>query len=605
MKEKESSLDIYAFIEINRDNIKDAFFKKIYEVGQGKFIFQIHSSSLKTIPFYIDIKKGVCFMDSSRGQDAGQTAMYLRKMFMDRKISNINQINFDRVIRIDTYSGSSLIVELFRDGNLIVLQNNVIDYALFPREWKNRKILKGEEYIPPSISDPFSLPYSEIKGIIDKSKASIVQTLATRMNFGGDLAEEVLFRSGIKKDSKPEMDEAGVERLINATHIILNETRENKGFIYKDGTASPILMKSRAQEEYEVVGSFNDAIVKIMQKEIKINPVNEKIRRIVENQEKAIKEYEKKVEEYKKAGNFISGRFQGMSKAIKLLRGNTGSGDIINLGDTKLQVIKKDLASKTAILAYEDQMIEIEYEKTPGENMERLFNLSKEFKEKINGARAAMENSLSNIVKEQEIKKKNRQKFWFETYHWFFTKNEKLVLSGKNTDTNEKVVKKYLEEEDIYVHADMYGAPSTVIKKGDDGNPIDEEDIREAAIFAVSFSRAWQNGLASGSAFWVTPQQVSKTPESGQYVRKGSWIVRGKRTYLFQLPLELYITPIEYREVRIPMISPYRKNEKSIKIIPGNRKKEKIAKEIGEVLGFDTDEIMQILPTGNSEIVKS
>ncbi|MGP6239090.1 ribosome rescue protein RqcH [Cuniculiplasma sp. SKW4] len=605
MKDKESSLDIYAFIEVNRENIKDAFFKKVYEIGQKKFIFQIHSSTLKTVPLYIDVKRGVCFMDSPRGQDAGQTAMYLRKIFMDRKISNITQINFDRVIRIDTYGGSSLVIELFRDGNLIVLQDDIIDYALFPREWKNRKILKGEKYIPPTLSDPLNLEYSQIKEIIEKSKASIVQTLATRMNFGGDLSEEVLFRSEIDKDSKPEVNPSLIEKLMNTTRMVLKEAKENKGYIYKDQTASPILMRSRLNEEYETTETFNEALMRIMQRENELNPVNEKIKRIVENQERAIKEYEKKVEEYKEAGNFIAAHFQGIAKTINLLKGSANSGDLLNLGDLKLEVLKKDLANRIATIKYGDLTIEIEYEKTPGENMERLFNQSKEFKEKINGAKIAMENSLGNIVKEQEMKRKTRQKFWFETYHWFFTKNEKLVLSGKNTDTNEKVVKKYLEEDDIYVHADMYGAPSTVIKKGESDKPIDEEDIREAAIFAVSFSRAWQNGLASGSAYWVSPQQVSKTPESGQYVRKGSWIVRGKRTYLFQLPLELYITPIEYKEIRIPMISPYKKDENSIKIVPGSRKKDRIAREIAEKLDFEIDEIMQILPTGNSEIVKS
>lgn len=605
MKDKESSLDIYAFIEINRENIKDAFFKKVYEIGQKKFIFQIHSSALKTVPLYIDVKRGVCFMDAQRNQEAGQTAMYLRKIFTDRKISNISQINFDRVMRIDTYGGASLVIELFRDGNLIVLQDDIIDYALFPREWKNRKILKGEKYIPPTVSDPLNFEYSQIKEIIEKSKASIVQTLATRMNFGGDLSEEVLFRSEIDKDSKPEVNPTLIEKLMNTTHLILKEATENKGYIYKDQTASPILLRSRLSELYETTESFNDAIKRIMQIENEQNPVNEKIRRIVENQERAIKEYEKKVEEYKESGNFIATHFQDINKAINLIRKNANSGDILNLGDLKIEVVKKDLANRIATIKYGDNVIDIEYEKTPGENMERLFNQSKEFKEKINGAKIAMENSLSNIVKEQEMKRKTRPKFWFETYHWFFTKNEKLVLSGKNTDTNEKVVKKYLEEDDIYVHADMYGAPSTVIKKGESDKPIDAEDIREAAIFAVSFSRAWQNGLASGSAYWVTPQQVSKTPESGQYVRKGSWIVRGKRTYLFQLPLELYITPIEYKEIRMPMISPYKKSENSIKIVPGSRKKEKVAKEISEKLDFEVDEIMQILPTGNSDIVKS
>ena len=160
-----------------------------------------------------------------------------------------------------------------------------------------------------------------------------------------------------------------------------------------------------------------------------------------------------------------------------------------------------------------------------------------------------------------------------------------------------------MEEKDIYVHADMYGAPSTVIK-WDSGAEISEQDIKEAATFSISFSRAWQNGLASGSAYWVTPLQVSKTPESGQYVRKGSWIIRGKRNYLFSLPMKLSVKAIEYNGIRMPMIYPYMGDEGSVSIIPGNRSKDKIAVEIAQTLEMDTEEIITILPTGNSTIVK-
>ena len=192
---------------------------------------------------------------------------------------------------------------------------------------------------------------------------------------------------------------------------------------------------------------------------------------------------------------------------------------------------------------------------------------------------------------------------WFENYHWFYTSNNHLVIAGKNTDTNEKVVKKHMGEKDVYIHADMYGAPSTVIRN-EDSAEITEQEITEAAAFAVSFSRAWQNGLSSGSAFWVTPLQVSKTPESGQYVRKGSWIVRGKRTYLFNLPLKLKITMREIKDVSVPMISPaIDSGEDDIVIAPGNKKRDKIAKEIASKLDVDVEEILRILPSGNADLI--
>ena len=113
MKDKESSVDIYAFVNNKRKDLQDSFVKKIYDLGGGKFIFQIHSPTLKKGSFYIDVKKGICLMDAERGQDAGNLAMFLRKKFMDKKIKAIYQINFDRVVRVDFYNGSSFVMELF------------------------------------------------------------------------------------------------------------------------------------------------------------------------------------------------------------------------------------------------------------------------------------------------------------------------------------------------------------------------------------------------------------------------------------------------------------------------------------------------------------
>ena len=603
MKDKESSLDIYALVNIYREHIRDSFFKKIYDLGNRKFIFQINSPTLKKVPLYIDVRKGFCFMDVEREQEAGQFAMYLRKIFTDRKIRDIYQINFDRVVRIDTYGGDSIVLELFREGNLIVLKDNIIQYALEPREWKNRKIIKGEAYVPPSLTDPLSMNIENIMDIFSASKASIVQTMATRLNLGGELSEEILHRAGINKNTPALQSMGNIDSMIANLKDILQGSIRNRAYEYRDGTIWPIPLTYMGEEPVNVVDGFNEKLQGKMKEEITENPINAKIKKIVENQERILEEYRKNSEECQAIGNVLSSNFHSIKHILETLsRKDTVEGKIES-GNRVLEVLEINKAEKYAVIVLDDAKIRIYYDRSPGENMNMYFQKSKEYREKIEGAKSAMENSLKGIVEEQKKKKKIRQKFWFESYHWFFTSSGKIVLAGKNTDTNEKVVKKHMEEKDIYVHADMYGAPSTVIK-WDSGEEISEQDIKEAATFSISFSRAWQNGLASGSAYWVTPLQVSKTPESGQYVRKGSWIIRGKRNYLFSLPMKLSIKAIEYNGIRMPMIYPYKGDEGAVSIIPGNRTKDKIALEIAQILEMEPEEIITILPTGNSAIVK-
>ena len=59
----------------------------------------------------------------------------------------------------------------------------------------------------------------------------------------------------------------------------------------------------------------------------------------------------------------------------------------------------------------------------------------------------------------------------------------------------------------------------TVIKTG--GKDVPPQTLEEAARFVVSYSSVWKSGQFSADCYWVNPIQVSKTPESGEYVKKG------------------------------------------------------------------------------------
>jgi hypothetical protein len=76
----------------------------------------------------------------------------------------------------------------------------------------------------------------------------------------------------------------------------------------------------------------------------------------------------------------------------------------------------------------------------------------------------------------------------------------------------------------------------TILKTSDPSEPSRDVDVpdaskREAARFTVSYSSVWKDGRFSGDAYTVTPDQVSKTPESGEYLEKGGFAIRGDRTY--------------------------------------------------------------------------
>merc|ERR1719397_1015578 len=83
---------------------------------------------------------------------------------------------------------------------------------------------------------------------------------------------------------------------------------------------------------------------------------------------------------------------------------------------------------------------------------------------------------------------------------------------------------------DIYVHADLHGA-ATVIVKNPSSDPVPPKTLNEAGQFAVCFSAAWDSKVLT-AAYWVTPDQVSKTAPSGEYLTVGSFMIRGKKNFL-------------------------------------------------------------------------
>jgi len=80
------------------------------------------------------------------------------------------------------------------------------------------------------------------------------------------------------------------------------------------------------------------------------------------------------------------------------------------------------------------------------------------------------------------------------------------------------------------VHADLPGAASTVIINPST-NDISPITLNEAGVWAVAHSKAWVDNKLF-PAFWVWGSQVSKTPESGEYLVTGSFIIRGKKNYV-------------------------------------------------------------------------
>ena len=257
--------------------------------------------------------------------------------------------------------------------------------------------------------------------------------------------------------------------------------------------------------------------------------------------------------------------------------------------------------------------IEFDLNKSVDENAGTYFNLAKKAKKKLEGAKAALEDSKKKLQKllkeeekfqlEEEIKqqKKERKREWYEKFHWFISSEGFLCIGGKDATSNELVIKKHTEKEDLVLHTDMAGSPFFVIKNGQKAGA---ETIQEAAQAVTVYSKAWKLGHTSADVFYVKPEQVTKEAKPGEHIGKGSFMVYGKTNYLHpQLEYALGLADGEIIGGPLPAIK--KKTAVFVVVISGREKKSALAKKIkAKLKGGDLDDIIKFLPAGGGEVKK-
>jgi predicted ribosome quality control (RQC) complex YloA/Tae2 family protein len=247
--------------------------------------------------------------------------------------------------------------------------------------------------------------------------------------------------------------------------------------------------------------------------------------------------------------------------------------------DNKILLEKMENIKKMLV---ENEML---YQKKQIKNnqKEQNVNIDKDIKKE--------ENEQNEQIEKNEETKSNtqvkRKILWFEQFHWFISSEGLIVVVGKSADQNEMLVKRYMENHDLYMHSDVHGSGSCIIKRNPNDKEIPHITLEEASAFLICHTKAW-NQNSPDRTYWVYPNQVSKTPKTGEYVVKGSFIITGEKNYMTIPRLELGLTIMfkdknndvlsnkisDDTQFAIPMCAPYRlvnKNKFKIKIVPGNK----------------------------------
>ena len=205
------------------------------------------------------------------------------------------------------------------------------------------------------------------------------------------------------------------------------------------------------------------------------------------------------------------------------------------------------------------QYVTISIKETAHGNARAMFaayRASKEKEEKTMEAsttalKAAEAKARKQLAEAQKKKQRvqvlpQRKAYWFEKFAWFITSDNYLVVAGKDAQQNEQLVKRYLRPGDAYLHAEVHGAATCILRakrrRRKDGKtqviPLSDQALREAGTFTICRSAAWASKMVT-SAYWVESHQVSKTAPTGEYLTVGSFMIRGRKNFLPASSLEM------------------------------------------------------------------
>lgn len=510
------------------------------------------------------------------------------------RVTAVRQVGFDRLLRMDLERGDgkhALVFELFGDGNLLLLdKDDVIVLPMRGAEHGARRLKKGERYQPPPGSSlPFGLDPTRLRAAAEGSR-DLVRFLAVGLGFGPLWAEEICLRAQVPKAMKvQELSPAQWESVRDALGLLGRDIARNDlapAVVHEDGKpvdAVPFVMLRYPAPKFthEEAPTFREALDSFFvgattneagedeeqddPRRARYEEARGKVLHQLKMMDDAIAGFLTEEAEAQKDGDALYASFPVVDEALTALRkARTDIGwkeveaalekgrAVGNAAAKRIVALEPHTGHARLALALADgtpRVVDVDVRQSVQQNAEDAYDRAKKARSRREGAAIARkdaEQRLADIERKgldafgaaPVRKERARHHFWFEGYRWTLTPSGLVAVGGRNAAQNDAVVKKYLRDGDRYIHADVHGAPSVVLRPADGkADAYTDEDLYAACQFAVCSSRAWRQG-ASGSAYWVTPAQVSKTPNTGEFVPRGAWMVHGRRNILEALPLE-------------------------------------------------------------------
>jgi len=648
LKKSMDILDVYAISHIYSEVLRDCIVDNIY-YSTWYWLFKLRCRSGKSL---LKIEPGVRIHLSraeplEKGVD--KLAAFLRRHVRGFRVKLFKQLGWERIVVMELAGGAAsykLFVEILPRGFMVVADaEDKILYADRFEALRDRVIKRGEVYRPPPGWSDLESYFTSLKERI-KIGRDLVRGVVKGWGLPGYVAEEILYRAGLYESKNADVssiEERVIEDLVEQLRTLMSESLRGRGYLVEqDGRVqlytpyTPKLFLELYDADVREFDDLNDAVDQyftLYEKQVVIEAEKKKLESVVKSLEKTIESQKRLVEEYREKYLAYTRFDEVLSRNYPLVEEILSCANSVRrergweyVADLCRGVARVEKDKGLIYIVLEGFEIPLDVRLDAWKNILKYRALAGEYRKSHEEAAKHLEELLAKLEEarsasirvERQVSRMVKPRYWFERYHWLITRSGFLVIGGRDASQNESIVRRYLEPSDIFLHADVHGAPATVVKTG--GRKPTEEDLKDAAVIAGCYSRAWREGFGYVDVYWVSGEQVSKKPPAGEYLGKGAFMIYGKRNYLrIELKLALGVEEVcdsIYGVFQRVVVGP----EDLVKqrslvytlLVPGDTSPSALADEIlaefkeraGEVeIGVAHSEILERLP-GSSKIIR-
>ena len=617
MKEALTSFDLMALVA-EWQGLVGGYVDKVYQ-AKDEVTLRINVPGEDRKELYCKAGKWLVLHKTEETREApGPFAVALRRSIDNARVVAIEQRGFDRVaiVRLDKGLAYELVFEMFGKGNLVLVHGGNTVAAMRTQSFKGRQIKAGIAYdFPPPGTNPLDLDREGFHTAVRAAKGQVVKVLASPLNLGGTYAEELCLRAGVAKDAAvASLTDADLDALFTALNnvAVAVEQERRPALVLDRGTpidAVPIDLLLYAGKERREAPTSNDALSSyIASRGTAPTPEDgtATLRHRIEQLRETLESLRKEAMDAEARALFLFNHFPLFEELLQAVREGRP------FAQAQIKAVDKERGTVTVAIGDFDA-IELDYRLDVNGNAHALYEARREALRKADRILETIAQAEEEIraAQKKAVKAAKRprakptKRFWFEAYRWCLSSEGFLILGGRDAKTNDSLVRKHLKDGDRYAHADVHGAPSVVVK---DGAKAGDATLREACEFALIYSKAWPSGLSGGSAFWVLPEQVSKQAESGEFLPRGGFVVRGKRNYVHDIPVQKAVGEVEVERARKVMGGPVTavaaRSTRYVVLRPGEMGRDRLVARLAKAFEVPEEEVSRVLPSGGFAIMQ-